>query len=95
MCIGLLKSVIYMLSDPGGTKDRLTSQQVNDELERFSLWMGNIGALNPPESSMSLDFRLRDAEDIHAHILGLINDLLEVATERKSEVPSSVVRYAE
>lgn len=83
-CITILKTIVSTLSDPVSQKGRVHHKQVNDELERFSLWMGNIGALHRPESSMSLESRLREANDVLNHILELLDNLNEVAEERRS-----------
>ncbi|KAF2193836.1 hypothetical protein K469DRAFT_712676 [Zopfia rhizophila CBS 207.26] len=80
-CITTLKTIVSTLSDPDRQKGRVHHNQVNDELERFSLWMGNIGALHRPESSMSLESRLREADDVLIHILELLDDMNEVAGE--------------
>ena len=50
--------------------------------------MGNIGALHRPESSMSLESRLREANDVLTHIQELLDDLNEVAGERGSVASS-------
>jgi hypothetical protein len=57
--------------------------RVNEELERLSLWAGNIGALHRPESPLSIETRLREAPDVLAHIQELLEDLKEVSDERK------------
>lgn len=83
-CITTLKTIISTLSDPSRQKGRIYHKQVIDELERFSLWMGNIGTLHRPESSMSLESRLREASDVLTHILELLDDLKVAAQERGS-----------
>ncbi|KAJ4294170.1 hypothetical protein N0V90_007860 [Kalmusia sp. IMI 367209] len=80
-CITTLKTIISTLSDPNKQKSRLHHQQVNDELERFSLWIGNIGAIHLPESPLSLESRLHGSEYILTHILKLLNDLNEITKE--------------
>ena len=90
-CITTLKTIVSSLSDPDRQRSRVYHEQVNDELERFSLWMGNIGALHRPESSMSLESRLREANDVLTHILELLDDLNEVAGERGSAASSMPV----
>lgn len=95
--ITTLKTIVSSLSDPDRQRSRIHHEQVSDELERFSLWMGNIGALHRPKSSMSLESRLREANDVLTHILQLLDDLNEVAGElleivsgeRKGEVASA------
>ena len=80
-CITTLKSIISILSDPQRRKGPVQFEEVTDELERFSLWIGNIGALHPPASSMSLESRLREVEDVQTHILELLRDINDVAHE--------------
>jgi nucleoside phosphorylase len=80
-CLLTLQEVISILSQPDHIDGRVKHAQVNEELERFSLFIGNIGALHRPESPMSMESRLHEAEDVLAHILGLLADLNEVAGE--------------
>lgn len=55
--------------------------RINEELERLSLWAGNIGALHRPDSPLSIETRLREAPDVLAHIQELLEDLKEVTGE--------------
>lgn len=82
-CIERLRSVVVNLSN-SAKPQRLSKNQVNDELERFSLWVGNIGALHPPDSPLSIESRLREAEDVLSHILELLDNLNEVTHECES-----------
>ena len=86
-CITTLKAIVSILSGLDRQTARVHHEQVNDELERFSLWMGNIGSLHPPESTMSLESRLRGDNDVLTHILDLLDDLNMVAGERGSASP--------
>lgn len=90
-CITTLKTIVSTLSDPNRPKGRVHHEQVNDELERFRLWIGNIGALHRPQSSMSLESRLREAKDVLGHILQLLNDLNMFAGECGSTATSTPV----
>jgi hypothetical protein len=90
-CVTTLKTIVSSLSDPDRQRRRVHHELVNDELERFSLWMGNIGALHLPGSPMSLESRLREASDVLTHILELLDDLNEVAGERGSATSSMPV----
>lgn len=85
-CLATLRSIISTLSTSEVRQRRVQSAQVNDELERFSLWIGNIGALHRPEASLSVETRLREANDVLAHIQELLDDLNEVAAERECEI---------
>lgn len=87
-CITTLKTIVSTLSDPDRQKGRVHHEQVNDELEKFSLWMGNIGALHRPESSLSLESRLCEANDVLTHTLELLDDLNEVAGGRRPAASS-------
>jgi hypothetical protein len=81
--ITALKSIISTLFDPDRQNGRVHHEQVSDELERLSLWMGNIGALHRPEHPMSLESRLREANDVLIHILELLDNLHNAAGERE------------
>ena len=83
-CITTLKTIVSTLSNPIRQNGQVRHEQASDELERLSLWIGNIGALHQPESPMSLESRLCEAGDVLAHILELLGDLGEVARERTS-----------
>ncbi|KAF2705151.1 hypothetical protein K504DRAFT_460420 [Pleomassaria siparia CBS 279.74] len=80
-CLVTLHEVISILSQPHPTDGRIKPAQVNEELDRFALFIGNIGALHPPESSMSMESRLRDANDVLTHTFSLLTDLGDVTTE--------------
>ena len=82
VCLQNLRTIIDALASPDRTPGRVLHQQVVDELERFSLWIGNIGALNPPQSSLSLEYRLQEADDVLSHIYDLLDDLDEVTQQR-------------
>jgi len=81
-CIASLKAIRSVLSS-SSSKSHLSPGQVNEELERLSLWMGNIGALHEPGSPLSMESRLREAQDVLSHIQKLLRDVDEVAGERK------------
>lgn len=83
-CIASFQAAISTLKDRGNDKERHLIDKTRDELERFSLWAGNIGALNAPTSPLSLESRLRDVQDILDHIVELLDDLHEAASDRMS-----------
>jgi hypothetical protein len=78
-----LKRLASIVKSPEYYHGQLKSDEVTDELERFSLWIGNIGALHPPGSSLSVETRLREAKEILSHIQELLYELGEVTDERK------------
>lgn len=79
-----LKTTISLLQSSSHEKSRVSHGQVNDELERFGLWMGNIGAIHISESPLSLESRLSEADDVLRHISDLLEDFQEVSGERKT-----------
>ncbi|USP81803.1 hypothetical protein yc1106_09077 [Curvularia clavata] len=80
-CIVSLQEVISILSQPDRSDHHVKASQVCEELDRFSLFIGNIGALHRPESPLSIESRLQDANDVLTHIFGLLTDLNDVTAE--------------
>lgn len=83
-CISSFRAAIATLKERGDGKEVHLIDKTRDELDRFTLWAGNIGALNVPTSPLSLEHRLRDAKDILTHIIELLDDLHEAASDRMS-----------
>jgi hypothetical protein len=50
-------------------------ESLNDELDRFKIWSGNIGAHQQGRSS--LDYKLREASVIRERVTKLLDDLAE------------------
>ncbi|KAF1950555.1 hypothetical protein CC80DRAFT_359652, partial [Byssothecium circinans] len=78
-CLTTLKCIASALS--GSQSSRISADQVTEELDRLSLWIGNIGGLHRPESPLSLESRLQEAEDVFSHICELLANLNDVASE--------------
>jgi hypothetical protein len=51
----------------------LVQTVISDQLSRFKLWAGNIGAHRTGRSS--LDYRLRDSSHLHTQVMRLLDDL--------------------
>ena len=81
-CISRLKSISSVVVDHPEQACRVNPEQARDNLERLSLWMGNIGACHSPKSPLSLESRLSDEGEVLDHIHELLEDLAEVAGER-------------
>ncbi|EUC35521.1 hypothetical protein COCCADRAFT_24592 [Bipolaris zeicola 26-R-13] len=77
-CIAILHEVISALAQPDRNSNNVRNLRMREELDRFSLFVGNIGALHRPESPMSIESRLQGANDVLTHIWGLLDDLKEV-----------------
>ena len=54
-------------------KSPLPASTVGDELGRFKIWAGNIGALQ--RDSRSLDYRLREASQVRDQVVRILKDL--------------------
>ena len=57
---------------------------LEDEIGRFRIWAGNMGALQRGHSS--LDYRLRDADLLHENILKLLKELKGTLSEGLHEL---------
>ncbi|KAK5736326.1 hypothetical protein LTR17_007490 [Elasticomyces elasticus] len=49
--------------------------KLQDESERFMLWAGNIGALQPSVDTRSLAYRVRSAPEVHRRTMDLLQEL--------------------
>lgn len=58
-------------------------ESVQDLLDKFNLWAGSLGALQPPSRKLSLDYRLQDAEDIRDQIRDYLDDLQAAIQDRE------------
>lgn len=57
---------------------------IKDELGRFRIWAGNIGALRQLPSRTSLDHRLRNAPKTASQVLEVLGDLNEALEDCKA-----------
>ncbi len=56
-------------------RDFLAPRDVEQIQDRFNQWAGNLGALQPFESPISLEHRLRDAPLVRESIINSLTDL--------------------
>lgn len=80
-CIVTLREVVSTLTKINRTDSCIKDSNINEQLERFSIFVGNIGALHTPESPLSVEARLREASDVLLHISSLLNALNDIASE--------------
>ncbi|EXK85044.1 hypothetical protein FOQG_10983 [Fusarium oxysporum f. sp. raphani 54005] len=64
-----------------GTQSDISLVKLQNELSRFKIWSGNIGAHRKGRSS--LDHRLRDASNIRDQVVELLEDLRESLQDAK------------
>ncbi|KAF7673029.1 hypothetical protein GT037_008980 [Alternaria burnsii] len=80
-CVKNLQRVISTLSQSDCRDDLIKKNEVNDDLDRLNLFIGDIGGLHSPESPMSVESRLSGAKDVLTHISSLLGDLNEAAED--------------
>ncbi|KAK4177089.1 hypothetical protein QBC36DRAFT_310460 [Triangularia setosa] len=64
-----------------GSLSALSRQVIQNELSRFKVWAGNIGAHRSGRAS--LDYRLRDASNIRSQVVALLQDLIESLNDER------------
>lgn len=70
----------------GSSSNRdVDADAVADAHGRFNVWAANLGAFQPPQSSKSLDFRLKDAEVMRGSVVSALERLSGV--QGRSELP--------
>ncbi|GAB1314686.1 hypothetical protein MFIFM68171_04896 [Madurella fahalii] len=72
-CLYQFEVLLRALRDEDGVKAGMTDGGIADQLARFKVWAGNIGAHRAGTSS--LDYRLRDASNIRKQVVSLLTDL--------------------
>lgn len=80
-CLAAFKTVSSIRTEIDGDQ-RSVVQAINNELSRFRLWAGNIGAHRRGRSS--LDYRLRDASTLKSQVIRLLENLHESLDDGKS-----------
>lgn len=73
-CLEGFNALIHALETRStGQGDELSLLAVEDQIGRFRLWAGNIGALQ--EGRSSLDYRLKDAKFVAENVQRLLDSL--------------------
>ncbi|RKU48930.1 hypothetical protein DL546_009144 [Coniochaeta pulveracea] len=73
---GFLQLLSEVKSKEADQRSSIQSGSILDLLDRFQLWAGTLGALQPPSRKLSLDERLLDAADIRGQICDYLDDLV-------------------
>jgi hypothetical protein len=71
-CASFFQDLCSSLEKPTILDPEISLQTVHDELGRFRVWAGNIGALQNAKSRHSLDYRLRDAPQIQKQVVRIL-----------------------
>lgn len=78
LCVRYFDELKLLLQDSDPQKHvGISYSAACDELGRFRIWAGNIGALQDNREQTSLDFRLREAPRIAHQAVELLQDLME------------------
>lgn len=62
-------------------RTNLTGGTIEDQLSRFRIWCGNLGALHGLPATSSLDYRLRELPRVAHQIHDLLSDLRDITRE--------------
>ncbi|RPB21353.1 hypothetical protein L211DRAFT_851532 [Terfezia boudieri ATCC MYA-4762] len=72
--------------DSGGDEtNEIALRLVQDQVGRFRVWSGNMGAHYPAHSRMSLDFKLKEASYLQNTVVELLEELNTSLEERTIE----------
>ncbi|KAI0107771.1 hypothetical protein GGR51DRAFT_515003 [Nemania sp. FL0031] len=75
-CYESLSKLLKITQDEAcPVRDSLGDCDIEHMLERFKQWSGNLGALQPPDSLLSLEHRLRDSPVVRGAILKILCNL--------------------
>lgn len=80
--------LFHLNSEKSKFTEHISESEVKEQLARFKIWAGNIGAHRTGRGS--LDFRLRDASHIKLRVISLICDMNGLLTEGR-EIPILLV----
>jgi hypothetical protein len=65
-------------------QDRVHQSVLQDNLDRFKLWAGSLGALHSPSDPRSLEHRLRKAPQVKTRVNDFLAELSRSLREGKS-----------
>lgn len=77
------QSLLDLLDKARTTEAPIEPQEVEDVLDRFKLWTGNLGALHQAHKRISLESRLGDSLEVHGQICEQLDDMQEAIQDCK------------
>ncbi|KAF1986004.1 A1pp-domain-containing protein [Aulographum hederae CBS 113979] len=83
----------WLLEGDAHFQEKLPLSALEDELGRFRVWCGNIGALQKGHSS--LDYRLRESPLTQTNVLKLLRELKEALSQATAIVSKERLPYEE
>ncbi|KAK1770845.1 hypothetical protein QBC33DRAFT_566309 [Phialemonium atrogriseum] len=75
-----LESLLHQFGPNGSSGDLV---RVEDSLGRFMVWARNLGAFRDPNSTSSLDYRLRNGNQMQTNVKAALQDIAESASRAK------------
>jgi len=78
-CARSFRSLLQALEDGPRFATQLSPEALNDELDRFKIWAGNLAAHR--KGKRSLEYRLRDAVHLKQEACNLLEALQESLTD--------------
>lgn len=99
-CRGVRKSLVALTQGEDTRQFPLLLPDLEDILDRFILWAGNMGAWHPPHSRMSLDSRLSESPEVRHQISQLLKDLYEAIQDGRTpltlpRLKFTLIKYSE
>ena len=83
ICVDDFKTLSSLVQGLGHQPQWISNSMICDELDRYRIWAGNIGAFQEAQSPVSLDYRLRAQPKIANQIIELLEDVEEALKDGK------------
>ena len=88
-CVHAFQTLLTVIAaDQSSLKNQIDKEALGDELGRFRVWSGNLGALQKGHSS--LDYRLRDSPLLSSNVLKLLAELKGNLTEGRASYDTTI-----
>lgn len=76
------QSILDLLDKSKTVEAPVQPQKVEDVLDKFKLWAGNLGALHQAHKRLSLESRLADSPEVQDEICEQLDDMQEAIQDR-------------
>lgn len=76
------QSILDLLDKSKAVEAPVQPPKVEDVLDKFKLWAGNLGALHQAHKRLSLESRLADSPEVQDEICEQLDDLQEAIQDR-------------
>lgn len=87
------KSLLSLLDSTKTNEVPIKIRDVEDILDRFKLWTGNLGALHQAHKRMSLESRLADSPEVQSQICEQLGDMQEAIQDCKLPYIGSICAF--